>query len=358
MININKILLIITISLTALSGQMFQTVPIQKAKIIQQGKDKIYCPNCGMHLGKFYKTNHIHKANQYCSLHCLVENNQGKPPSNVKVVDTNSLKHIDAFKAFYIVGSKKKGTMSLNSKYAFEDKNEAIKFKRKFGGKMMSFEEAFDVAKKDFVQDINMIEKKRTKKVYKIGKKLYLKKCQKDMIDVNKFQKISMLKNHIKTEKLCKNIVQDKQLQAIAVYLWDIKKLGKSLQKADTIKVPKSAKCPVCGMFVAKYPKWAATVSDKGKNYYFDGVKDMMKFIFKTKKEYKNIKVTDYYTTNEIDAIKAYYVTGSTIYGPMGHELIPFSTREKAESFKDDHSGKKILRYSQIDKKVINEIDK
>ena len=40
------------------------------------------------------------------------------------------------------------------------------------------------------------------------------------------------------------------------------------------------AKCPVCGMFVNKYPKWTAVIeTSDGTNYYFDGVKDMMKFM-------------------------------------------------------------------------------
>jgi nitrous oxide reductase accessory protein NosL len=40
-------------------------------------------------------------------------------------------------------------------------------------------------------------------------------------------------------------------------------------------------KCPVCGMFVAKYPDWvAAFVFRDGSTVFFDGVKDMMKYYF------------------------------------------------------------------------------
>ena len=47
------------------------------------------------------------------------------------------------------------------------------------------------------------------------------------------------------------------------------------------IEVPEDAKCPVCGMFVSKYPKWVAQIKIKMDIYhYFDGVKDMMKFLF------------------------------------------------------------------------------
>jgi len=41
--------------------------------------------------------------------------------------------------------------------------------------------------------------------------------------------------------------------------------------------VPARAKCPVCGMFVAKYPDWTASARFKdGTTYYYDGPKDML----------------------------------------------------------------------------------
>jgi nitrous oxide reductase accessory protein NosL len=128
--------------------------------------------------------------------------------------------------------------------------------------------------------------------------------------------------------------------------------------------VPKKAKCPVCGMFVAKYPRWAAEVAEKnGKKYYFDGVKDMMKFIFYPKRyikksvNIKSLKVTDYYSGNAIAGKTAYYVIGSNVTGPMGHELIPFATKSGASTFMKDHHGKKIVRYSEITKKMVKALD-
>jgi len=137
---------------------MFQSVPVDKATILQSGKDKMHCVKCGMVLPKFYKTNHAAKVNgvqkQYCSIHCVVdEQNQGNKPSDIKVVDTNTLKFIDAKSAWYVVGSNKKGTMSPVSKYAFLDKIKAEEFAKVNGGKVMSFDEALEVAKKDFTPE-------------------------------------------------------------------------------------------------------------------------------------------------------------------------------------------------------------
>jgi len=350
-----KIIFSILFFLSISSASMFQTVNKDKVQLIQKGNSKNYCPNCGMNLTKFYKTNHIHNHHQYCSLHCLVEDTKGKIPTDAKVVDTKTLKHIDAKSAYYIIGSSKSGTMSMNSKYAFGTKKDAIAFAKKFGGKLYSFEQAYNIAKNDFKKDIKMIDKKRSKKVYQKGKKLYIKKCKQNIIDVNNFENIAKLKAYIKTNKICK-VKKDKQLQVIVVYLWDIQKLKKSMNKSNAIKVPQKAKCPICGMFVAKYPKWAAQVKLDKHNLYFDGVKDMMKWIFKNEKKINKIFVTDYYTTNKIEAKKAFYVIGSNVYGPMGNELIPFSSKEKAQEFMKNHEAKMIIEFNKITKQLVKSL--
>lgn len=129
------------------------------------------------------------------------------------------------------------------------------------------------------------------------------------------------------------------------------------------IEVPKEVKCPVCGMFVAKYPKWVAHLEANGKNYYFDGVKDMMKFyIFDVdfpfeRNKITQIEVTDFYTLQAIDAKKAFYVIGSDVYGPMGNELIPFLTKEAAENFMRDHRGEKIILFDEITPHLVMGLD-
>lgn len=129
------------------------------------------------------------------------------------------------------------------------------------------------------------------------------------------------------------------------------------------IKVEKSIKCPVCGMFVAKYPKWVVLIEVESKKYYFDGVKDMMKFyIFDIDFPYdrskiSNIEVTDFYTLQAIDAKTAFYVTGSDVFGPMGNELIPFKTKEAAQNFLNDHNGDKIITFDDITPKLVMALD-
>lgn len=150
-------------------GAMFQTVPFKDATLLQTGKDKASCPTCGMKLPMFYKTNHAakhqHKDMQFCSIHCMVDelHNNKKELTNLKVVDTKSLKFIDAKKAFYVVGSKKKATMSMVSKYAFKTKGEAIGFSKRYGGEVMNFDDTYKEALKDFRRGKPQAHSRKTK---------------------------------------------------------------------------------------------------------------------------------------------------------------------------------------------------
>ena len=135
--------------------KMFQSVKIDEATILQSGENRLSCCKCGMNLPMFFKTNHVAhekgKIKQYCSIHCLEKDlKDGAKLDDIKVVDTKTLKFIPAKNAYYVVGSSKKATMSKVSKYAFANKNDAKDFAKKFGGKILSFKEALEVAKRDF----------------------------------------------------------------------------------------------------------------------------------------------------------------------------------------------------------------
>jgi nitrous oxide reductase accessory protein NosL len=125
-------------------------------------------------------------------------------------------------------------------------------------------------------------------------------------------------------------------------------------------------KCPVCGMFIAKYPDWTAEIifSD-GSVVFFDGVKDMLKYYFNLKKynprkaqaDIRSIFVMDYYALEFIDGRKGFYVSGSDTYGPMGKELIPFEKETQAQEFMKDHKGKTVLPFGQIDLSLVMGLD-
>jgi nitrous oxide reductase accessory protein NosL len=119
-------------------------------------------------------------------------------------------------------------------------------------------------------------------------------------------------------------------------------------------------------MLVSKYPNWVATIIYKdGHAHHFDGAKDMFKFWFEPAKyaaghkreDMVTIRVTDFYNLQPVDARKAFYVIGSDVLGPMGHEFVPLATKEDAEDFLKEHKGRRILGFDQVVRGMAEQLD-
>jgi nitrous oxide reductase accessory protein NosL len=124
--------------------------------------------------------------------------------------------------------------------------------------------------------------------------------------------------------------------------------------------------CPVCGMFVARYPEWIATVVYRdGHAHHFDGAKDLFKYLLDLGRwapghraeDIATVAVTDYYAVQRIDARAAWYVIGSDMLGPMGHELIPHPTEAEAQEFLRDHKGVRVLRHGDVTLDLLRRLD-
>ncbi len=177
----------------------------------------------------------------------------------------------------------------------------------------------------------------------KRGEKIYNLFCQKKQLQAIKPLTTAAILRY------CHNIDKDDAKDVLA-YL-HTKKANITL---PTITPPKNARCPVCGMAISLYPNWSAMMIIGGKKIYFDGVKDMMKYYLDLasyhydRKRVSQMVVKEFYHLQPIDAKKAFYVIGSDVRGPMGDEFIPFKSLKEAQTFMQDHHGKKILRFNEI----------
>jgi nitrous oxide reductase accessory protein NosL len=130
-------------------------------------------------------------------------------------------------------------------------------------------------------------------------------------------------------------------------------------------KFPKPGKkdrCPVCGMFVYRYPKWmAGFVFGDGKRYFHCCPKCMLHNLNNISKYQRGesreklalIWVTEYYTTKKMDAHDVLFVVGTNLVGPMGLDLIPVNKMKAANNLKQDYEGDLVLRLDQITPKII-----
>jgi nitrous oxide reductase accessory protein NosL len=204
------------------SMKNYRMVPMNQATILQDGKNKKYCTVCGMTLHMFYKTNHAASHNghdkQYCSIVCMIQDAvvNGEKLDNFRVVDNTTLKFINSKDAFFVVGSKKPGTMSVVSKYAFGTKEAAQKFAKDNGGKIMNFDQLYKMVEKSLAKDM-AATKKRQAKAIKKGSMMYNKMCQKTD---KKFDSTADAKTFLVQSKICGKI-KGKKLQAIGLYLYN-----------------------------------------------------------------------------------------------------------------------------------------
>ncbi len=132
------------------------------------------------------------------------------------------------------------------------------------------------------------------------------------------------------------------------------------------VKPKATDKCPVCGMFVTKYPDWTAQAIYRDGSYaVFDGAKDMFKYQFnlrtyapaRTAADIVRLYVTDYYALTAVDGKQAWYVLGSDVLGPMGRELVPFAKEAEGREFMKDHKGKQMVRFGEVTAAVIKVLD-
>ncbi len=377
----NKHIIIVIMFALSLTFVQAQSKFVKKAEtdspqLLQEGTTKAWCPICGMNLKMFYKTSHALELedgsfHQYCSIRCLAMDLHDYPGQidHVQVIDFRSERFIPVRDAYYVVGSKVPGTMTKVSKLAFTSKQEAEKFSKKMKGKeILRFEEVLALSRKQMQADNAMLMKKKKSIVFPKGEKLYLKLCE-GLGTLPTFESMVVMKAYLKAQSNCKTL-DEKQLQMLALYIWTFKQNQPTGDNSKTlaIPVPKGEKCPVCGMFVYKYPRWVAvldvTVNDQHKKLYFDGVKDLVKFYHDPQKwenfekiTIQDIMVTDYYRQTALDGKNALYVIGSDILGPMGHELIPFDSKAQANVFLNDHSGTQIVKFDEITRQMIIKLD-
>ncbi len=129
---------------------------------------------------------------------------------------------------------------------------------------------------------------------------------------------------------------------------------------------PKKEKCFVCGMFVSMFADQNARIQfNDATQAVFCGAKCMFKYHLnvskynpsKTKNDVSVVSVKDRYSAVPVDGLKAFYVIWSDVYGPMGHEPIPFEKEEDAKKFLREHKGKKILGFKEITPSLIKSLD-
>jgi copper chaperone NosL len=138
-------------------------------------------------------------------------------------------------------------------------------------------------------------------------------------------------------------------------------------QPVDTLPrvIDKHMNCPVCNMYPTRYPKWQSQIVFKdGSHYAFDGCKHLFRFLLNmekydkdhSRKDVAKAWVKDFNSGKWIEAEKAHYVAGSSVMGPMGMELIPFSEHMVAMKFHTERGGE-MLHFAAVTMDLLRTLD-
>lgn len=130
--------------------------------------------------------------------------------------------------------------------------------------------------------------------------------------------------------------------------------------------VPAEARCPVCGMYPSRYPRWAAQLIFKdGKALFFDSPLELFRFLLDMghyhdahgPDDVARAYVSDAGDGRWVSIVEAHFVEGSGLLGPMHNPDLPaFAELEAAEAFVAERGGRPI-RMEQITPDLLHALE-
>lgn len=138
------------------------------------------------------------------------------------------------------------------------------------------------------------------------------------------------------------------------------------LDMLDPRPVPDDARCPVCGMYPARFPNWASqTIFKDGAAHFFDSPVDLFAFQQRLSKDKRYSLddvavsfVSDFETGHKIEAQHAFYVHSSSAIGPMRDADLPaFASREAADALARERGGT-VLAFADITPRLIQSLNR
>ena len=148
----NRIMIICILALTMLGSILPATAQAQ-----DDIREHRSCSQCGMDRKAygFSRMLIIYRdggKSGVCSLHCAVNetgSNKGREIASLLVADRNSRELINAEKAFWVMGGKKRGVMTPLAKWAFAREQDAQEFVKNYGGELATFDNAMKSAREE-----------------------------------------------------------------------------------------------------------------------------------------------------------------------------------------------------------------
>jgi nitrous oxide reductase accessory protein NosL len=131
----------------------------------------------------------------------------------------------------------------------------------------------------------------------------------------------------------------------------------KPLDENGRMQISPDDRCPVCGMKVVRYPKFAAAIQlHNSATFYFCSTGCMIRswmhpaiYLDTAPTQLRQPVVQEYFTGRQVDARSIIFIFGSDVIGPMGPALVPVMDEKYLKVFKKRHGGKSQFRLNDMD---------
>ncbi len=129
---------------------------------------------------------------------------------------------------------------------------------------------------------------------------------------------------------------------------------AKRKKKGKIVDPGPEVRCPVCGMYPARYPEYRCQLTTGGgKQHHFCSSQCLVHFQTDPKKYIKDVTpvksiwVTVFPEGGSEYAMGLHYLVGSSIMGPMGKEALPYRNRAAAVQSAQKNGGK-VVRFKDL----------
>jgi nitrous oxide reductase accessory protein NosL len=129
-----------------------------------------------------------------------------------------------------------------------------------------------------------------------------------------------------------------------------------SLDGKGRMQISPADRCPVCGMRVIRYPKFAGAIQlQDNTTFYFCSSGCLIRswmhpkiYLGITAAKLKRPVVKEYFSGRDVDGRDIIFVFGSDVIGPMGPALVPVMDENHLKVFKKRHGGRSHFRLNDM----------
>jgi nitrous oxide reductase accessory protein NosL len=122
------------------------------------------------------------------------------------------------------------------------------------------------------------------------------------------------------------------------------------------IQLSPGDRCPVCGMKVINYAKFAGAIQlTDGITFYFCSAGCLIRtwlhpeiFIARAKAQLKTAVIQEYFSGQMLDARSVIWVAGSDVIGPMGPAIVPLRDEASLKIFINRHGGRETFLLDEM----------